>query len=105
MESNLPRITTEQDIRNEKQRLEEFQFLAQIQGEIAQKFAKNNYCVMNKERTTIVKDPGLNRPFHTPHKNRAEQVANQVGGVAETLHDALQYIMNHLGKKVKKGGD
>lgn len=88
----LPDSTSELDILNF------------MQAEFASKFAKSNYCVMNAKRTTVIKDPGLNRPFITPHKNRAEQVAKGVGGVVETLHDALQHIMNHLGSSSKKRG-
>lgn len=65
-----------------------------LQASVSERIAKSNYCVMNPKRTSIVKDPGLgDKPFFTPHKKRAEQVAKSVGGVVETLHDALRHLL------------
>jgi len=57
------------------------------------------YVVMDKYRTTVVKQPGLEKPFSTHNKKFADSVAREIGeknpkfgGVVETLRDALKLV-------------
>jgi len=52
------------------------------------------YVVANPAKTTVVKDPGLERPFCTPNLKMAEDVARKVGGVVLTLADAIKTLMD-----------
>lgn len=88
----------------EQQREEMQEFIAQLQGEAMDRYARTHYCVMNSTRTTLVKDPGMARPLALANKKQAELVAKQVGGVVETLHNALRYLLNNANKSLKKTG-
>lgn len=57
--------------------------------------AGTTYVVMSADRSTIVRDPGQDKPWSTKIKLRAEEVAKECGGVVETLKDALTYVMKH----------
>ncbi len=62
--------------------------------------AKSHFVVMDKERTTLLKDPGMERPFMSPNQKQAELIAREAGGVVETAEDALRIIIKHLDKKL-----
>lgn len=53
------------------------------------------WVVMDKDRSTVLKDPGLNRPWSNLSRKRAEAVAKEVGGVAELLTEAIKYVMQN----------
>lgn len=50
---------------------------------------------MDKERSTVMKDPGMERVFSTQNKKFAEQIARESGGVIETLRDAIKLVAKH----------
>jgi hypothetical protein len=46
------------------------------------------YVVMDKHRTTCIKQPGLSKPWSTKRIKHAQSVAKETGGVVETLRKA-----------------
>jgi hypothetical protein len=53
------------------------------------------FVIMNKSRTTVLKDPGLGRPFSTTLRKRAEQVQREAGGVVVTLGEAIKILITN----------
>ena len=58
------------------------------------------YVVVNKDGTSCLKDPGLNRPFSTANRKYAQLVASEAGNGASvlTLNEALNLITRNARK-------
>jgi hypothetical protein len=56
------------------------------------KDGKTLFVVMDKHRTTVLKQPGLEVPFQTLRRKYADQVAKESGGVVEPLSKAIKLV-------------
>lgn len=66
------------------------------------------FVIINKDGSTIVKDPGLDRPWHSMNRKYAEHHAKQIGHgcTVVDLPTALKSVMQHpknLPKHLPKG--
>jgi len=50
------------------------------------------YVVITKDGRSVLKDPGLNRPYTVPQKKMAELVAREADGVVVTLGEAIDIL-------------
>lgn len=50
------------------------------------------YVVMDRYRTTVLQVPGTGLPFCNTSKRHVDAVAAEVGGVCETLLDAIELV-------------
>lgn len=66
-------------------------FLGQLHG----KRKKDIYVILSRDGSTVLKDPGLDRPWSSPNKKLAEHHAKQMGGVAVDLITAIESITRH----------
>ena len=57
------------------------------------RIASEIYVIMNKSMTTVLKDPGLNRPFSHRSKKFAESVQKETGGMVVTLEFAIKHLI------------
>lgn len=53
------------------------------------------YVILSKDGSTVVKDPGMNRPWSSRNKKFADHMAKKVGGVAVDLITATQALIKH----------
>lgn len=65
------------------------------------KKARDIYVIMSKDETTILKNPGLGRPWSSKVFKMAEHVAKQVGNGAHvvTLEYAIKKLMQTHAKR------
>lgn len=60
------------------------------------RIAKTTYVVLVRHQPsgvlTLVKDPGLNKPWSSKNKRRADMVAKDCGGEARTWEDAFNLL-------------
>lgn len=66
------------------------------------------FVIISKDGSTLVKDPGLDRPWHSLHKGLAEEHAKRIGRgcVAVDLPTAIKSVTRHpknLPKNLPKG--
>ena len=53
------------------------------------------YVVLSKDGSTVMKDPGMERPWSSHNKKIAEMHAKENGGYATDLITAMHAIMKH----------
>lgn len=53
------------------------------------------YVVLSKDGSTVLQDPGLDRPWSTPNKKYAEHHARLNNGVAVDLLTAIASVIQH----------
>ncbi len=63
--------------------------------QVIEKSGRNVFVVMNKAGTTVLKDPGMDMPYHVRNKKIAEKVARESGGVAVDLETAIKQLEAH----------
>jgi hypothetical protein len=70
-------------------------------GDMFERKAHEIFVIMNSAHTTVLKDPGLDRPWASTNKLRAENIARQVGkdAVVVSLNDAVEYLFKKSSKK------
>lgn len=82
--------------------------LSDVLGPLHGKLASDIYVLISKDGSTLVKDPGLDRPWSSTNKKVAEHMASELrrkDGVicyAITLADALPKVLYHP-KNLPKG--
>ena len=60
------------------------------------------YVVLSRDRSTLLADPGLGKPFNTTNRKYAEQVAKECRGYAVSLIDAARILdRDATGKNTK----
>jgi len=57
--------------------------------------ASTIYVVLSKDGSTVLKDPGMKRPWSSKNKKLAEHHAKLNGGVAIDLMTACQALIRH----------
>ena len=59
--------------------------------------AENIYVILSEDGSTLVKDPGLNRPWSSPNKKIAEHIAKGIKGkcTVVTLDVAIKSVVSH----------
>lgn len=50
------------------------------------------WVVLSHDRSSVLCDPGLDRPFSTPSRRRAEEVAKEYGGFVVTVREAIEAV-------------
>lgn len=53
------------------------------------------YVILSEDGSTILKDPGMDRPWSSPNRKFAEHHAKAIGGFAVDLMTAAMSIMRH----------
>ena len=66
--------------------------------------AGDMYVILNKEGTSLARDPGLNRPWVTKNKKYADDMADKTGGVAVTIKEAITTLHKSLSKQMAAAG-
>jgi len=70
--------------------------------------AEDIFVIISKDGSTVVRDPGLSRPWHSPHKKLAEEHARNIGRGCRVvdLATAIKTVLMHpknLPKNTPKG--
>lgn len=68
-----------------------------IRDRVLWRIAKTEYVIVVKDgqHYNLIVDPGMNQPWHTSNKRRADQVAHEADGQAMLLEDAFKFLMKH----------
>ena len=56
---------------------------------------RNIFVIMDKELSTVLQDPGLDRPWSNTNRKIAEHHARQVGGVVVPYDEAIRRVITH----------
>jgi len=66
-------------------------------GALHGKLKRDIYVILSKDGSTVLQDPGLNRPWSSPNKKLAEHHAKQrgLGEVAVDLETAIRAVARH----------
>ena len=56
---------------------------------------RNLYVVMDKDKSTVLMDPGLDRPWASPSRKLAELHAKENNGIVASLDEAVAAIIEH----------
>ena len=64
-------------------------------GALHGKLKRDIYVILSKDGSTVLKDPGMSRPWSSPNKKLAEHHAKEMGGIAVDLETAMRAVMRH----------
>lgn len=53
------------------------------------------WVVMNSDMSSVVFDPGTQKPFATLQRERAEEVAREVDGIVMSFREAVKLVTLH----------
>ena len=56
------------------------------------RIGKDVWVVVSADGRSVVQDPALRQPFHHRNKKFADMVAQEVGGSAVTLEEAIRIL-------------
>lgn len=57
--------------------------------------SKTVYVVVSADKSTVMKNPGLDEPYNTTNRKAAEAVAREAGGHCVPLREAIHLIFQH----------
>jgi hypothetical protein len=63
---------------------------------VIEKLGKSVFVVMNKRGDNLVRDPGMNQPYHHRNRKIVEQVARECGGVCVDIETALAQLTKNI---------
>lgn len=53
------------------------------------------YVILSADKSTVLRDPGMDRPWSSPNRKLAEFHAKKYNGIVANIPDAIQCIIHH----------